>query len=231
MHRMKFGGIYSFMLTLILLFLDAICSMDNIYSAGSPPLKSYEPDNLSNKFAAPEELDKQSVSFAATPMSSEGYKTWLFSNTIEDAVVGPDTPGTKPLVPRSKRVQEDVFELEGRADGSVMDNGKRIRLTEVTDVPKKNHEESSETYSKFEWLHPSHVRDANGRKPGDPCYDKKTLYIPPDALRKMSASQRQYWDVKCQYMDVVLFFKVVSEITMLCSHQIYGHEINLFIIG
>ncbi|BFG39939.1 hypothetical protein CerSpe_262130 [Prunus speciosa] len=24
----------------------------------------------------------------------------------------------------------------------------------------------------------------------------------------MSASQRQYWDVKCQYMDVVLFFKL-----------------------
>ncbi|KAA8523099.1 hypothetical protein F0562_009522 [Nyssa sinensis] len=32
--------------------------------------------------------------------------------------------------------------------------------------------------------------------------------IPPDALKKMSASQKQYWNVKCQYMDAVLFFKV-----------------------
>jgi DNA mismatch repair ATPase MutS len=28
----------------------------------------------------------------------------------------------------------------------------------------------------------------------------------------MSASQKQYWTVKSQYMDVLLFFKVVSSI-------------------
>ena len=43
--------------------------------------------------------------------------------------------------------------------------------------------------------------------PGDPLYDKKTPYIPLDVLKKMSASQKQYWSVKCQDMDVVLFFK------------------------
>ena len=42
-------------------------------------------------------------------------------------------------------------------------------------------------------------------------YDKRTLYIPPKALKKMSASQKQYWDAKPQYIDLVLFFKVVSQ--------------------
>ncbi|RZC71699.1 hypothetical protein C5167_034884 [Papaver somniferum] len=62
--------------------------------------------------------------------------------------------------------------------------------------------------SKFEWLNSSSIRDASGRRPSDPLYDKRTLYIPPDDMKKMSASQKQYWGVKCQYMDVLLFYKV-----------------------
>nr|POE86233.1 dna mismatch repair protein msh7 [Quercus suber] len=60
-------------------------------------------------------------------------------------------------------------------------------------------------------LDPVRIRDANGRRPGDPLYDRKTLYIPPDALKKMSASQKQYWSVKSQYMDIALFFKVIRD--------------------
>nr|KAJ0212276.1 hypothetical protein LSAT_V11C400203620 [Lactuca sativa] len=45
--------------------------------------------------------------------------------------------------------------------------------------------------SKFDWLHPSRIKDANGRTPNNPLYDKRTLYIPPDVLRTMSASQKQ----------------------------------------
>ncbi|KAL7588981.1 hypothetical protein Lser_V15G41353 [Lactuca serriola] len=45
--------------------------------------------------------------------------------------------------------------------------------------------------SKFDWLHPSRIKDANGRRPNNPLYDKRTLYIPPDVLRTMSASQKQ----------------------------------------
>lgn len=77
-------------------------------------------------------------------------------------------------------------------------------------MANKVNEDVSETKSKFEWLHPSQIRDVNRRKPDNPLYDKKTLYIPPEDLKMMSASQKQYWDVKRQYMDVVLFFKVVS---------------------
>ncbi|KAK8951864.1 DNA mismatch repair protein MSH7 [Platanthera zijinensis] len=71
-------------------------------------------------------------------------------------------------------------------------------------------DEKLETCNKFEWLNPSIIRDANGRRPSDPLYDQRTLYIPPDALKKMSASQKQYWSVKCLYMDIILFFKVVD---------------------
>ncbi|XP_047949735.1 DNA mismatch repair protein MSH7 isoform X2 [Salvia hispanica] len=137
-----------------------------------------------------------------------GDKGSLLLNNLEDDLPGPETPGMRPLVPRVKRVQEDVCNFEAKADFSLQDNRKRMKLEQASDVSKKIYDVDSDTISKFEWLHQSQIKDANGRKPADPLYDKRTLYVPPHALSKMSASQRQYWDVKRQYMDVILFFKV-----------------------
>ncbi|XP_021903258.1 DNA mismatch repair protein MSH7 isoform X2 [Carica papaya] len=125
----------------------------------------------------------------------------------DDGVFGPKTPGMQRCVPRLKRIQDDGSKFGGKGH-CLIDSSKRSRLLEDTVSGKKNHLEEADSVSKFEWLEPGRVKDASGRRPDDPLYDKRTLYIPPDALKKMSASQRQYWTVKCQYMDVVLFFKV-----------------------
>lgn len=133
-------------------------------------------------------------------------------------VLGPETPATRPLVPRLKRVQDGLTDFNDKQSSLLVGSGKRLKSDFDSVVGKHIQEEVCESASsKFDWLNPSNIRDANGRRPSDPLYDKRTLYIPPDALKKMSASQRQYWSVKCQYMDVVLFFKVVS------SYKIYDY--------
>lgn len=122
----------------------------------------------------------------------------------DDDVNGPETPGMKPLASQVKRSRE-----AGSKFGSLLDSGKRVRFLDdsmALDMTKKE----VEMASKFEWLDPSRIRDANGRRLNNPLYDRTTLYIPPEVLSKLSASQKQYWSVKCKYMDVVLFFKVVS---------------------
>ncbi|KAJ4958336.1 hypothetical protein NE237_025447 [Protea cynaroides] len=128
---------------------------------------------------------------------------------IDSDVLGPETPGIRPLVPRFKRIQEDCSNSDKRGGPSLLSFGKRTKLLEDSSTRNQCHgDESETTLSKFEWLDPSLIRDANGRRPDDALYDKRSLYIPPDSLKKMSASQKQYWSVKCQYMDIVLFFKV-----------------------
>nr|XP_016505221.1 PREDICTED: DNA mismatch repair protein MSH7-like isoform X1 [Nicotiana tabacum] len=126
----------------------------------------------------------------------------------DDHGFGPETPSMQPFVPGLKRVQDDMRNSADRSDCSSLNASKRIKSLEGSNFGGKNLEAEFEMTSKFEWLHPSQIKDANGRMPGDPLYDKRTLFIPPDALRKMSASQKQYWDVKCKYMDILLFFKV-----------------------
>ncbi|KAL0427067.1 UNVERIFIED_CONTAM: DNA mismatch repair protein MSH7 [Sesamum latifolium] len=189
---------------------ESRCEEDNTRTVRSLPLQSDGPEDPSNLYLVPKQHNKQSLLNNSRTKSSERDSRCSFLTTFEDDVLGPDTPGTRPLVPRLKRVQEDICNFKDKADFSLPDNKKRTKFLQDSNVLMKNGEDDSETISKFEWLHPSRIKDANGRKLMDPLYDKRTLYIPPDALRKMSASQRQYWNVKCKYMDVVLFFKVVG---------------------
>ncbi|CAK9152913.1 unnamed protein product [Ilex paraguariensis] len=51
-------------------------------------------------------------------------------------------------------------------------------------------------------------RDANKKRPEDVGYDPKTLYIPPDFLKRLTGGQRQWWEFKAKHMDKVLFFKM-----------------------
>ncbi|KAJ1419832.1 P-loop containing nucleoside triphosphate hydrolase [Sesbania bispinosa] len=121
---------------------------------------------------------------------------------IDDDITGPETPGMQPLASHAKRSRD-----YGSKFCSLRDSGKRVRFLDDSTTLNMTKKEA-EVASKFEWLDPSRIRDANGRRPNDPLYDRTTLYVPPEVLKKMSASQKQYWSIKCKYMDVVLFFKV-----------------------
>lgn len=155
---------------------------------------------------------------------------------MNEDVSGPDTPGMHRVVPRLKRILEDNLNIGDKKNSSLLDSSKRMRLLQDSVAGVKNCEEEADTTSKFEWLDPSKIRDANRRRPDDPLYDKRTLYIPPEALKKMSASQKQYWNVKSQYMDVLLFFKVgkfyeLYELDAEIGHKELDWKITLSGVG
>lgn len=51
-------------------------------------------------------------------------------------------------------------------------------------------------------------RDAKRRRPTDENYDPRTLYLPPDFVKKLTGGQRQWWEFKAKHMDKVVFFKM-----------------------
>jgi DNA mismatch repair protein MSH6 len=128
---------------------------------------------------------------------------------LESSPLKPETPAMQAAIPHLKRVQEDQAVDANNQCPPLWALNKKMRSAHCS-IERKDHDERADSArSKFEWLNPSAIRDANRRRLNDPLYDKSTLFIPPDALRKMSTSQKQYWNIKCKYMDVVLFFKVV----------------------
>ncbi|KAI9312530.1 muts domain V-domain-containing protein [Dichotomocladium elegans] len=58
---------------------------------------------------------------------------------------------------------------------------------------------------RYPWL--VDIRDKNGLSPGEEDYDPTTLYIPPEAFNSLTAFEKQYWEIKSQYFDSVVFFK------------------------
>ncbi|KAK9102607.1 hypothetical protein Sjap_019861 [Stephania japonica] len=128
--------------------------------------------------------------------------------TCDDSL-GPETPAMQSLGSRLKRIQDEGVINGDKTASNLLNSSKRMKLLQELDFENgKDMDVSEKVSSKFDWLNPSSIKDKNGNRPCDVLYDKRTLYIPPVVLGKMSASQKQYWTVKCQYMDVLLFFKV-----------------------
>ncbi|KAI5699282.1 hypothetical protein M8J75_000456 [Diaphorina citri] len=64
------------------------------------------------------------------------------------------------------------------------------------------------SHNHYQFLHPDHILDADRRSPKHPDYNPKTLYVPPDFLKKQTPCMGQWWTIKSQNFDCVLFFKV-----------------------
>lgn len=64
---------------------------------------------------------------------------------------------------------------------------------------------SHETY---DFIKPENIRDKDGRRPEHPDYDPKTLYVPNDWLKKQTQTQQQWWLIKRDHFDTILFFKM-----------------------
>jgi hypothetical protein len=173
-------------------------------SLEDPPLKKSK-DALWAKFKPP--VSDSNVHSNAKANANTNANANANSNSKSNA-------NSRPFNPRLKRVQDE--EPQGNSSGENCDSrsepNKRRKLMDALGVEEGPPQGGkwAAAQAKFEWLLPNKIKDAKGRRPDHPLYDKRTLYIPPDVLSKMTASQKQYWTAKSKYMDTVLFFKVVS---------------------
>lgn len=63
-------------------------------------------------------------------------------------------------------------------------------------------------HNKLDFLKPKNIRDKNKRRPTDSNYDPGTLWVPADYLEKLTPAMRQWWQLKSENFDSILFFKV-----------------------
>ena len=67
--------------------------------------------------------------------------------------------------------------------------------------------------------------DADKNPPGHPDYDPRTLFIPKASLDKLSAFERQYWDIKSKFMDTIVFFKKGKFYELYENDATVGHQV------
>lgn len=72
-----------------------------------------------------------------------------------------------------------------------------------TAAPKKNFNKENE--ERYQWL--VNIKDGEKRTVDHPDYDPRTLYVPQSAWSKFTAFEKQYWEIKSQMWNTVVFFK------------------------
>jgi len=70
--------------------------------------------------------------------------------------------------------------------------------------------ESSPQYShtQLPFLRPDKIRDREKHPRDHPDFNSRTVHVPQDFLLKQTPGQKQWWELKSQYYDVILFFKM-----------------------
>ncbi|ETN02954.1 hypothetical protein PPTG_16016 [Phytophthora nicotianae INRA-310] len=86
-------------------------------------------------------------------------------------------------------------------------NKKSAQLADGPDLLSSVAGAGNHIHDALPWLHEKR-RDINGNTSDSPDYDPRTLKVPPEFLKKETPAMVQWWEVKSQNMDTVLFFKV-----------------------
>ncbi|KAK7753085.1 DNA mismatch repair protein msh6 [Diatrype stigma] len=80
-----------------------------------------------------------------------------------------------------------------------------------------------EPEDRYPWL--AKITDINRNPPGHPDYDPSTVYVPPMALQKFSAFEKQYWEIKQKLWDTVVFFKKGKFYELYENDATIGHQL------
>ena len=87
-------------------------------------------------------------------------------------------------------------------------------------VKEKVH--TREPEDRYPWL--ANIKDKEKRLPGDPDYDKRTIFIPPMAWNKFSPFEKQYWEIKQNLWDTIVFFKKGKFYELYENDATVGHQ-------
>ncbi|XP_050523673.1 DNA mismatch repair protein Msh6 [Daktulosphaira vitifoliae] len=123
----------------------------------------------------------------------------------EDSFINDDSDGESPMNKVSKSKPKSI-----KSNRKL--NGKK---SFVSNVEKSNKEiikgvvdHDNWPHLKLEFLKSDKIRDANRKSPSEPNYNPRTLFVPEDFKQKLTPAVRQWWELKSQHYDCILFFKV-----------------------
>lgn len=92
----------------------------------------------------------------------------------------------------------------------------------VRDPNLKQKAHTREPEDRYTWL--ANIMDKDKRKPSDPEYDPRTIYIPPLAWSKFSPFEKQYWEIKQNHWDTIVFFKKGKFYELYENDATVGHQ-------
>ncbi|KAI0350882.1 DNA mismatch repair protein Msh6 [Trametes cingulata] len=100
--------------------------------------------------------------------------------------------------------------------------GAKTFLTAAEQRALKQKDEKKSSEDPFSFL--VDVRDKDGVRPGEPGYDPRTLYIPAKAWKEFTPFEKQFWEIKQNHYDTILFFQKGKFLELYEEDARIGHR-------
>lgn len=103
---------------------------------------------------------------------------------------------------------------------------KSVNILKTPQLEKKKYKEKahkSEPDKRYPWL--ANIQDLDRHPPDHPDYDPRTVYIPPNAMANFSPFEKQYWEIKQQFWDTIVFFKKGKFYELYENDATIGHQL------
>ncbi|KAJ7756787.1 muts domain V-domain-containing protein [Mycena maculata] len=101
-------------------------------------------------------------------------------------------------------------------------SGSRSFLTAAEQREQEKKNEKKECESPYAFL--AEIKDKDGIRPEDPKYDPRTLYIPPKAWKEFTPFEKQFWEIKQNHYDTILFFQKGKFLELYEDDARIGHQ-------
>ncbi|KII87843.1 hypothetical protein PLICRDRAFT_176607 [Plicaturopsis crispa FD-325 SS-3] len=151
---------------------------------------------------------------ASRPSSRLSHRSSAMDSDDSDE----DRPKKKKTAPRPTAKKH----ASGSGGGSTAGTGNFSLLTQAEQREQGKKNEKKATEDPFGFL--VDVRDKDGVKPGQPGYDPRTLYIPKKAWAEFTPFEKQFWEIKQNHFDTVLFFQKGKFLELYEDDARIGHQ-------
>ncbi|OCH88410.1 DNA mismatch repair protein Msh6 [Obba rivulosa] len=148
---------------------------------------------------------------------SSRLSAYAHSGASSDAENDSDAPVAKKTA--KKPSERPPLKKEGSSKGA---GGGNSFLTAAEQRAQQQKAEKKQGEDPFSFL--VDVRDKDGVRPGEPGYDPRTLYIPPKAWRGFTPFEKQFWEIKQNHFDTVLFFQKGKFLELYEEDARIGHR-------
>ncbi|KZT23633.1 DNA mismatch repair protein Msh6 [Neolentinus lepideus HHB14362 ss-1] len=162
-------------------------------------------DGDDDDFVVPEEEDESDAPSARVHGRGRSSSTSSRSTALSDGDF--DDDGSEEETSKAKKTKSRA-KVARPALKSSNETGRRSSdafLTAAEQRMQAQKNEKKSTEEPFAFL--VNPRDKDGLRPGEPGYDPRTLFIPRSAWKEFSPFEKQFWEIKQNHFDTVLFFQ------------------------
>ncbi|KAF8583279.1 DNA mismatch repair protein Msh6 [Ramaria rubella] len=169
-----------------------------------PVGKARSKSSASSTSSRPKSVSSEDHDFIASSDSEFLYAGGIDFDAVSNSDLEPKAAKSKykPADEKQKAKRPPMKSDTGRsADGG----SQTFLLTAAEQRALEKKSDKKEKEDPFSFL--LDIKDKNQKRPGDPDYDPRTLYIPTSAWKNFTAFETQFWEIKQNHFDTVLFFQ------------------------